>query len=78
MERLQKLYYYPIVIFALSTVGGVGLGLCIILTAEEMEIGIYVSVVVQLIELGRFCAMGALIEICVRSSVHIIRRSCNS
>lgn len=65
METLKQLYYYPIVIVAASTVGGIGLETFIAFMADHSVIVVCIAAAGELLELSYFCAMGTIIEMSV-------------
>lgn len=65
MERVQQMYYYPFAIVFAVAVGSIGYKIYASFTVHGVPLMIYIVIVVELIELAWFCAMGTVVDICV-------------
>lgn len=69
MEKLKRMYYYTIAIVVVAAVGSIGLKVYIVFAMDSRLMFNYVICAAELIELAYYCAIGSLIDICVRISI---------
>lgn len=66
MKNLQQLYYVPILIIVSLSVGNIGLQIYTNLTVDKVIFFLCLTTFGELAELGYNCAMGTLVDLCVR------------
>lgn len=67
MEKLRKMYYYPISIVVIAAVGSIGLKVFVFFAMHIHPVANYVLCAGEFIELAYYCALGELVDACVCS-----------
>lgn len=68
MDHLRDIYYYPLLIITAVAVAGIGSKVYAALTNDTIPLMLVFIAMIELVELGHFCALGTIVDIFVRTS----------
>lgn len=66
-KRLQALYFWPVALVVISAITGVGIKIYTSFVAGAVPLFLYLVIGCEIGELAAFCAIGTLVDVCVRT-----------